>query len=77
MKKVTFNVPDNTEVMHVVCVNPYVMENGKTGANLNAQFYDLRGGQTEFTPDIRLLDGVTEIGATQNMKQEAKDAGNT
>lgn len=77
MKKVTFNVPDNIEVMHVICVSQYPMENGKTGANLNAQFYDLRGGQTEFAPDIRLLDGVTEIGATQNMKQEDKDAGNT
>lgn len=77
MKKVIFNVPDNTEVMHVVCVNPYVMRNGKIGTNLNAQFYDLRGGQTEFTPDIELTDGVTEVGATQNMKQEDKDAGNT
>lgn len=77
MKKIVFNVPDNTEVMHVVCVNPYVMRNGKIGTNLNAQFYDLRGGQTEFTPDIELIDGVTEIGATQNMKQEEKDAGNT
>lgn len=77
MKKVIFNVPDNTEVMHVICVNPYVMSNWKTGTNLNAQFYDLRGGQTEFTPDIELTDGVTEIGATQNMKQEDKDAGNT
>ena len=70
MKKIVFNVPDNTEVMHVVCVNPYVMRNGKIGTNLNAQFYDLRGGQTEFTPDIELTDGVTEIGATQNRKQE-------
>lgn len=77
MKKVTFNVPDNTEVMHVICMGWYPMENGRTQTNLNAQFYDLRSGQTEFTPDIRLLDGVTEIGATQNMKQEEKDAGNT
>lgn len=37
MKKIVFNVPDNTEVMHVVCVNPYVMRNGKIGTNLNAQ----------------------------------------
>lgn len=77
MKKVTFNVPDNIEVMHVICVSRYPMGNRQTGANLNAQFYDLRNGQTEFTPDIRLLDGVAEIGATQNMKQEDKDAGNT
>lgn len=77
MKKVTFNVPDNIEVMHVICVSRYQMENGQTGANLNAQFYDLRGGQTEFTPDIELTDGATEIGAAQNMKQEDKDAGNT
>ena len=42
MKKVTFNVPDNIEVMHVICVSRYPMGNGMTGANLNAQFYDLR-----------------------------------
>lgn len=77
MKKVTFNVPDNTEVMHVICVSHYPMANGQYGANLNAQFYDLRGGKTEFTPDIKLLDGITEIGMSQNTKQEAKDAGNT
>ena len=77
MKKVTFNVPDNIEVMHVICVSRYPMENGKTGANLNAQFYDLREGRTEFTPDIKLTDGVTEIGVAQNRKQEEADAGNT
>lgn len=77
MKKIVFNVPDNTEVMHVVCVNPYVMRNGKIGTNLNAQFYDLQGGQSEFTPDIKLTDGVTEIGVAQNRKQEEADAGNT
>lgn len=52
MKKITFNVPDETEIMHVICVNPRSEANGKSWTNLNAQFYDLRTGQTEFTPDI-------------------------
>lgn len=74
MRKIIFNVPDNTEVLHVICVSKYRMADGGNGTNLTAEFYDLRTGKTEFTPDIRVLDAVTEIGAAQN-KRKGKDDG--
>lgn len=49
MKKITFNVPDNTIIMHCLVVSDAEVD-GKNVTNLNAEFYDLRTGQTEFTP---------------------------
>ena len=47
MKQITFNVPDSTIVIHCI-----VITNETDATNINAEFYDLRGGETEFTPMI-------------------------
>lgn len=47
MKQITFNVPDETEVAHLMIVT-------RTGGTLsmNAQFFGVYGEGKEYTPDI-------------------------
>ena len=53
MKQITFNVPDSTIVMHCIVIT---QETNTT--NINAEFYDIRDGATEFTPMIH--DGMKQ-----------------
>ena len=47
MKQITFNVPDSAIMMHCI-----VITNERNTTNINAEFYDLRDGKTEFTPNV-------------------------
>ncbi len=52
MKQITFNVPDDTIVMHCMVIRHTENKSGGMDAGINAEFYDLRTGQTEFTPIV-------------------------
>lgn len=58
MKQITFNVPDDTIIMHCMVIRHKKTENGRMDADIGAEFYDLRSGQTEFTPIIK--DGYSQ-----------------
>lgn len=53
MKQITFNVPDDTIVLHCMVIRHTKNEDGTYGADFDAEFYDLRNGQTEFTPEVK------------------------
>lgn len=47
MKQITFNVPDNTVVAHLMIVT-----NDNNTMSLNAQFFGVYGEEREYTPDV-------------------------
>lgn len=51
MKDITFHVPDDTVVMHLVLIrSTYNEAHDCIEVGVNGAFYDLRYGKTDFSP---------------------------